>query len=252
MVKKIRLLGMEIDNFSLREELGLGEKFLQREELNIIRTVSMGLLSMAAENQAVRDGIAQADLLVIGDEEILSEAGIHSSQRLREAREHIFMHEYAKWVCQNGCQVYLIAQTRADMENLSQFLHAAYETMQIVGTYVLPGHMQPGSLKGIGSWGQMKLSGTKRLELDMVEACDLIVNALNMAAPDIVISVLQPPFEELFLQRSRAKISAKAWYSPGLEFYGTHRKLSLPGRLRQMFTKGRFKSIVHQYEDRHE
>lgn len=85
---------MEIDNFTLREEMVQSESFYDNQELNIIRTVSIGMLSMAADSQVVRDAICQADLLVVGDREILTEAGIYSAQRLREASEHGFMREF--------------------------------------------------------------------------------------------------------------------------------------------------------------
>lgn len=65
---------MEIDNYSLPEEVLRGEEYINKSELNIIRTVSMKMLSMAADNQAVRAGIQQADLLIIGNREILLES----------------------------------------------------------------------------------------------------------------------------------------------------------------------------------
>ena len=35
MVKKIRLLGMEIDNYSLPEEVLRGEEYINKSELNL-------------------------------------------------------------------------------------------------------------------------------------------------------------------------------------------------------------------------
>lgn len=225
MVKKIRLLGMVIDNFSLREEVQQGEEFYNRSELNIIRTISMKMLGMAADNRSVREGIAQADLLVVGDEEILTEAGIYSSQRLREANEHGFMQEYLKRIAGSGRSVFLVAEDRQALEMLQEYLNMVYENMQIVGSYVL-------------------------------EACggdyDMAVNEMNAAWPDILLSVVSSPVEDMFLLKAKAKISARVWYSLGEDYLDTQRGVSFVMRFRQFIHRGRFKNVIQHYEDGNE
>lgn len=222
MVKKIRLFGMEIDNFSLREEVLRGEDFYNKTELNVIRTISVNMLSMAAENQTVRDAIAQADLLVVGDREILMEAGIYSSQRLREADEHGFMKEYLRRICKEQRRVFLVASGPDELDELQRFLNSTYETMQIVGSY-------------------------------MAESCggeyDTLVNEMNAALPDIIISALDSPIEDELLQEERAKIDARVWYSIGPAYLGTQGKLSFRMRFARLVHREKFKSAVHHYED---
>lgn len=225
MVKKIRLLGMELDNFSLREEVLQGENFYNKTELNVIRTISMKMLSDAADNQLVRNGLAQADLLVVGDKEILTEAGIYSSQRLREAVEHGFMQEYLKRMSNNRRRVFLVAPTEEEMSNLREYLLTAYENMQLVGNYVL-------------------------------EACDgeydIMVNEMNAALPDVIISVLDSPQEDGVLQQVKAKIDARVWYSLGSRYFDPEGKLSFIMWFQQLLHKGRFKNVVHHYDDEKE
>lgn len=225
MVKKIRLLGMVIDNFSLREEVQQGEEFYNRSELNIIRTISMKMLGLAADNRAVREGIAQADLLVVGDEEILTEAGIYSSQRLREANEHGFMQEYLKRIAESGRSVFLVAEDKEALEMLQEYLNMVYENMQIVGSYVL-------------------------------EVCggdyDMAVNEMNAAAPDILVSVVSSPVEDAFLLKAKAKIGARVWYSLGEDYLDTQRGMSFVMRFRQFIHRGKFKNVIQHYEDGNE
>ena len=223
MVKKIRLFGMEIDNFSLREEILQGEDFYHKTELNVIRTISMNMLSMAAENQTVRDAIARADLLVVGDREILLEAGIYSSQRLREADEHGFMKEYLKRINKEHSHVFLVADSPDALERLQQFIKSAYETLQIVGNYV-----------------------TDRCGGEY----DSLVNEMNAAQPDMIISTVESPVEDEILQEERAKIDARVWYSLGEFYRGTQEKLSFRMRFSRLVHKERFKNAVHNYEDR--
>lgn len=223
MVKKIRLFGMEIDNFSLREEILQGEDFYNKTELNVIRTISMNMLSMAAENQIVRDAIAKADLLVVGDREILLEAGIYSSQRLREADEYGFMKEYLKRTTKKHSRVFLVAATPDALERLQQFIKSTYETLQIVGNYA-------------------------------TEHCggeyDSLVNEMNAAQPDMILSVVESPVEDEILQEERTKIDARVWYSLGASYRGMQERLSFRMRFLRLVHKERFKNAVHNYEDR--
>lgn len=228
MVKKIRLLGMEMDNFTLQEELMLSEAFYHKQELNIIRTVSIEMLSLAADSQAVRDGIGQADLLVVGDREILTEAGIYSAQRLREAGEHGFMREFLSRTCHSQSSFFLVAQGQGELGAFHDFLKTKYEKIRIVGSYVLDA----------GSDG-----GGRMLH-------EAMVNEINAAAPDIILSVLGSPLEDGFLLQEKAKIGARVWYSLGAGYQDVERKPSALVWFRQLIHKGRFKNIIHQYEDK--
>lgn len=223
MVKKIRLLGMELDNYTLREEIMQSEDFSHKQELNIIRTISIEMLSMAADSQEVRSGIEQADLLIVGDSEILTEAGIYSSQRLREASEHGFMREFLKTRVFGQSSFFLIAQHQEEMDAFLKFLKTKYENMVIVGTYLL-------------------------------DTCskdyDTMINEINAAAADVVLSVLTSPQEDSLLLREKAKISAKVWYSLGVDYQNTKKKPSFFVRFQQLIHKGRFKNMIHSYEDR--
>lgn len=226
MVKKIRLLGMVIDNFTLCEEIQLSEDFYNRKELNIIRTISAGLLGMAAASQYVRIGIGLADLIIIGDKEILTQAGIYSAKRLKEAAGRGFMRECLKRMCQAKRRIFLVAQNAEDLGQLSDFIKTAYETMRIVGSYVL-------------------------------EECgseyDTVMNEINAAAPDAVLSVLGSPKEDEFLLRAKARLSAKLWYSLGGTYCcGQQGKPPFMLWLRQLIDRRQLKKAIQQYEERNE
>lgn len=225
MVKKIRLIGMEMDNFTLQEEMMQSETFYDRQELNIIRTMSIKMLSLAADSQAVRDGIGQADLLVVGDREILTEAGIYSSRRLREASEHGFMREFLSRMINRQTRFFLMAQDREQLGAFDEFLKTEYENMIVVGHCFLDG---------------------------CSDGNDTAVNEINAAAPDVVLSVLASPQEDTFLLQEKEKIRARVWYSLGTDYKNAKKKPSVMFRVQQLIYKGRFKNAVHHYEDRHE
>lgn len=225
MVKKIRLIGMEMDNFTLQEEMMQSEAFYDRQELNIIRTVSIKMLSLAADSQAVRDGIRQADLLVVGDREILTEAGIYSSRRLREASEHGFMREFLSRMISRQSSFFLIAKNQDKLADFREFLNTEYENMMIAGNYLLD-----------GCGGDY----------------DMMVNEINAASPDVVLSVLPSPQEDMFLLGEKDKIRARVWYSLSTDYKNVKKRPSFLFRFQQLIHRERFKNAVHHYEDRHE
>ena len=225
MVKKIRLFGMEIDNYPLWEEIRLGESFYEQGKMNVIRTVSMQMLGMSVEDRQVQEGIGKADLVVIEDKEILSEAGIRSSQRLREADEHGFMQEFLKRACKNRRRVFLVAGDAEKLKEVKEFLQKAYEKMQIAGNYTAE---------------------------DCRGGYDGMVNEINACAPDMILSVLESPVEDQLLSEAGARIDARVWYSMGLHYGRPAGRLPLRLFLRQLIHIGRFQTAVHQYRENHE
>ena len=120
---------------------------------------------------------------------------------------------------------FLVAKSQADLIAFSEFLKTEYENMRIVGNYVLD---------------------TCGNEYDMM------INEINAAASDIILSVLDSPQEDAFLMQEKAKISARVWYSLGNDLKQTQKKTSFLCWFQQLIHKGRFKNVIHNYEDRHE
>ena len=85
--KKIKILDMCVDNYTVRESLLRLDTYLASAMLNIIETVTMEQLILANDHPAVKDCLKQADLCIVGDCEILSETGHVTAQRMREIRD---------------------------------------------------------------------------------------------------------------------------------------------------------------------
>lgn len=225
MVKTIRLLGMEIENYSLHEEVLKGESFYNNGELNVIKTVSMQTLSQAVDNPLVREGIEQATMVIVEDKEILTEAGIYSNQRLWDANEHAYMKEFLKRANRNNRRFFLVAESGEEVQELMEALQERYEKLQIVGQYAL-------------------------------ESCggdyDDAINEINTVAPQVVLSVVRTPLEEEFLAQARSKVSAELWYSIGEHFQEQTGGVSLLTRLKRLIHTGKFKTTVQNYEEKNE
>ena len=84
MINKIDILGMDIDNYTVREAMLEVEVYLNNTVMNTVETIDMKMLDIANRNDMVKECIRQLDLAVIGEKEILTAAGIHSAQRISE------------------------------------------------------------------------------------------------------------------------------------------------------------------------
>lgn len=224
MIKQIQLLGMTIPNYSLREELQLAQDALRDERLRLLLTVSMQSLIKvsSSESQRIKECVEQADLVVVEDSEILSVAGINSSQRIREAEDHLFFTELLKRLQRGQQQVYLVASKNAALEKIREILRERYEKLHIVGQYSIE---------------------------DYPDDLDRMINEINSAAPDVIISVMPTPQQEEFLVANRSKLLAKLWYGLGENYGLLMEKKGFGWRMKRLIHFGRFKMHVNRYEE---
>lgn len=224
MIKQIQLLGMTIPNYSLREELQLAQEALKDAKLRLLLTVSMQSLIKVSSigSQQIKECVEQADLVVVEDPEILSVAGINSSQRIHEAEDHLFFTELMKRLQRGQQQVYLVAAKHVALQKIKEILSDRYEKLRIVGEYSIE---------------------------DYPDDLDRMINEINSAAPDVIISVMPTPQQEEFLVENRSKLMAKLWYGLGENYGLLMEKKGFGWRMRRLIHFGRFKMHVNQYEE---
>ena len=223
MIKQIQLLGMTFPNYSLRDELQLAQEALHSERLCMFLTVSMqSLMKVSSGFGEEKSFVEQADLIVVEDPEILSVAGITSNQRIREASDHLFFTELMKRLQRGQQQVYLVAAKSAALDKIKEILAQRYEKLQIVGQYSIE---------------------------EYPDDLDRMINEINSAAPDIILSVMPTPQQEEFLMKNRSKLLAKLWYGLGENYGLLMEKKGFGWRMKRLIHFGRFKMHVNQYDD---
>ncbi|MCI8510299.1 MAG: glycosyltransferase, partial [Lachnospiraceae bacterium] len=126
MMKKLKILGMELDNYTVWEAMGKVEGFLNTTIMNTVEAVSMEMLVKAQADSFLKECIEGLDLAIISDKEILKAAGEVSSLRMRETVENAFLKEFMRRVSRNHRIVYLLGDTREQLEELRVFLHENY------------------------------------------------------------------------------------------------------------------------------
>ena len=72
MVKKLSILGINLDNYTVREAMLRIEVYWNNTIMNTVETVSMGTLVKARTDSLLKNCIENLDLAIICDKEILS------------------------------------------------------------------------------------------------------------------------------------------------------------------------------------
>ena len=161
-------------------------------------------------------------MAIICDKEILKAAGVTSAQRVRETAENEFFNEFMKQAMRSHRTVYLLGDTSEQTKLLQGFLKEAFGKLKILGDYALS-----------------ECGGDY----------DAVINEVNIAAPDLILSVIPIPTQEYFLQEHKGKLNAKVWYGLG-EHYASRRGVSeVAGFARKLIQKGILHSMLLRYKN---
>ena len=124
------------------------------------------------------------------------------------------------YILQNSKTAYLLGEESEDIRLLQEFLNEAYEGLPIIGVYALS---------------------------ECTGDYDKVINEINIAEPDVILSVIPTPLQEYFLQDHKEKLNAKIWY--GLRDYPSEKKRvsEVAGFARKLIQKGIMHSMLLRY-----
>ena len=219
MIKKIDILGIRLDNYTVREAIRQVENYMSGDALSAIGRISVQTLLASENDPVVRDVISSLDLSVIGEKEIMQAARINAMQRIRETEADDFSVEFFKRIERNKKKVFLLGGTEEEVREAEKELLAQYPKLSIVGGYAV----------------ENSLSDP-----------DAVINEMNGMIPDVVVSVLPTPLQEHFFWEHKTKMNAAIWY--GLGSQGMYRD---PHRVRGFFKSlmylGRLRNCMSRY-----
>lgn len=220
MIKKIEILGMSLDNYTVREAMLQVETYLTNATMNTIENISMEMLVKAQNDEVLKECIEQLDLVIVSEKEILKAAGVISAQRMKETAENEFAREFMKRIVRNKRTVYLLGDTGAQIEQLQEFLRSKYPKLRISGLYALE---------------------------DCTGDYDNIINEINIAEPDVIFSVLPSPQQEYFLKDNVGKFNAKIWYGLGVNYAKKRGVSEVAEFAKKLVHKGMLHSMLSHY-----
>lgn len=221
MEQKIDVLGLDIENISVDEALPKISRMLNQDSIYLIDMISTELLLKAGDDEELKKCLQSMDMLWPREKAILTAAGVEDNRRLEE----IEMNRFVK-VCleQAGYQektIFLLTDTAEDRNEFRQYLNEYYKDIRIAGDYVVE-----------NCWGDE----------------DIIVNAINIASPNLILSSMSNPYQEQFIYTHKHKLNANAWLGLGRNMRPRHNYRVKENFLRRLFTKRILKKEVSKYE----
>ncbi|MFA9376723.1 MAG: WecB/TagA/CpsF family glycosyltransferase [Lachnotalea sp.] len=188
MENKLSVLGIEIDNYLTANSNDLIDEYLGNDCMNTISIIQISTLLRAVEDSEFKEYIEQMDLTVVGDRFILEYTGLTDKQKLQEAEDGQFLIQFFENVIQSKKTIYILGEKDQYIDKYMKSLTKCYFGLNIAGKYAISGYEQ--------DW-------------------DSIVNEINSVSPDVIISILDSPFQEKFVNKNKNKISAKVWIGLG-------------------------------------
>jgi N-acetylglucosaminyldiphosphoundecaprenol N-acetyl-beta-D-mannosaminyltransferase len=220
MTKKIDILGLQLDNYTVREAIHQVEIYLENQELNTIEKVSAQMLIDSEHDPVLREAIASLDLAVIGDKEILQVVGIDTMQRIKETEEDDFFFEFFRRMERNKKTLFLLSETEDKLKENKERLLESFPRLIFAGSYALE---------------------------NCVGNQDAVINDMNATTPDVIISILPSPMQEHFFMEHKEKIGANIWYGMG-SLDGIKKRHGTRYLFRSIIHRGRLKSSIEKYQ----
>ncbi|MDO5572535.1 MAG: WecB/TagA/CpsF family glycosyltransferase [bacterium] len=221
-MRKLQLLGIALRDYSAKESLRLVSQYLNDAKLDTICFLSTDILLNARENENLKLWLESMDLTIPVSVEILNAAGITNRSRLKEVENGVFYREFVKRLSNEKRTMFILTETQSVLDASAEYIEKYASGIQIVGTYVLE-----------------NLSGD----------VDSVINDINGAVPDIVLSRLTSPKQEQFVFENKNKINAKIWVALKDTFAAKENTKGLKfEKLSKLIEKTIFRRMVSKYE----
>lgn len=221
MIKKIDIMGVQLDNYTVREAIRQVETYLESGVLNTIESISMQMLMDSEQDTVQRQVITSLDLAIIGEKEIMQAAGIGTMQRMNETEENDFFFEFFKRMERNKKNLFLLGENEQAIEELKDMLQTEYPKLVIVGEYALE---------------------------NCVGDQDAVINDMNALTPDVIVSVLPSPMQEHFFWEHKDKMNASIWYGVGKHGMGRKRH-SVSEFFKNTMRRVKLRSSIEKYQE---
>lgn len=180
------VLGISIEEHTLREELELVFGYLESKSLNTVCLLDTELLMKIKDDEPAKKAVSEMDLLVEGSSELLRTGGITSKARIREVDNGFFLQGLLKKLAREKKRIFLIGNSQDELVQMRASLLSMEEKLTFFGSI---------------TYGSDDVSA------------DSVINQINTVLPDVVISLVQSPMQELLVHESRQMVNTALWVS---------------------------------------
>lgn len=188
MDHKIDVLDIELDNSTAKEAMRTVMGYMETEPLHVVEIVNADVLVKSKGNESLKDNIAQSDLVLAGEQSVLELAGITDRRKLQEADTQLFTKLLLQFLHKNHSRIFVLAESQDDRQRFMEYLEEYYSGIRISGSEIVT---------------------------DDPSTDDMILNSINGAETDCVLSMLPTPVQETFVARNRILLNANLWLGLG-------------------------------------
>lgn len=225
MSKRVQVLGIDIDNHTVRENMFLLEEYISSEGLNFVCVVTPELLLEAYEYAAVSDLLRQMDLCLIGDVAILEVLDEAYEQQAAELQARELEETFLGALIRKRKTIYWMSDEETDLDALREYLNEHYP--------------------------KLKLAGSFTGELDE-ENMDSVINDINSVAPDVILlqTAYVRKFQTLFQVRNQlnARLCIGFNYRIRARYYAPNKN----SKIKSLIDQTMFKRKAIRYQMNHE
>ena len=219
MIKKIDIAGIQLDNYSARECVMAVERMLSESAFHTVEEVNMDMVMLASSDEEVSDTLNRLDCSIIAEKGILSAVGERAVGH-RETDADDCFYEILRRLERNHKSIFLLAEGKKELQEIEQYVGKNFERLTIAGMVATE---------------------------EFVEDEDAIVNEINAATVDVILSVMPSPKQEHFLSNNRGKMSAILWYGVGNCKFAK-RKYSLLRSIQKRIRIYKLENHIRKYE----
>ncbi|MEG2987175.1 MAG: WecB/TagA/CpsF family glycosyltransferase [Lachnospiraceae bacterium] len=216
MNERINVLNVLIDDMDAKSAMEKVVNYMQTEPVNVVEIVTTEMLMQAGQEPELKAHMEEIDLMIAGNREILEAAGITEHKRLQELETNLFPKMLMNFLHKNHSRVFLLGETKEAVEGFKEHLETHYSGIRIMG----------------GTPVNENISD------------DLVLNLINGAEADCIMTALPSPGQEKFIARNKALVNVRMWVALGVTVRNIHEVLSGRNRIYSFFSKFVFKKEI--------
>lgn len=183
-MRTINILGMKLQDYSIKESLSMAEEFLKEGAVHTVLFLTGDVLLEAGKKEEQREWIEKADLTVWGDMESLEAAKIMVGNRSGEADDKEFLQEFLQRLARNHLALLAMADTKEHAEDLKSELLQLQDGVTVVGAFPLAA---------------------------AEDSRESTINEINLVAPAVVIARMPYGAQLRWLEGSKALLNTGVW-----------------------------------------
>ena len=216
MKEKINIFDVEIDGFTAKAAMQAAVQYMQSESINTIEIVTLDMLMQEKDNPAWKEDTKAMDMVLPGEKEILEAAEVQDRYLLKDVANKVFLKMFLRYLQKNRKKIFLMVQSEQEMTSLKEAVETYNRGITVAG------------------YGALDVDGKSEED---------VINNINGAEIDCILSVLPSPQQEDFIVRNAALLNARVWLGCGRALEQSFSEKSGEG-VRRFFLKKVFRYRV--------